>query len=184
MVYFRNIGVNTLHKGDDDDDDDDDDNGYFPLSMQWRKTRNWRYRSTHLLTLAQNGSSQRHAPAAFPPREGALRCRLNKRLTGWVFAPVWTLWWWEKCFALTRNQTDFSPGVQSSVWSLHWLLYPDSPIIIIIILLLLLLLILQYNVKHSAHLRRFRVRIPREHECLPFFECCQVEVFATGRSLV
>jgi hypothetical protein len=26
MFCFRNISVNTLHKGDDDDDDDDDDN--------------------------------------------------------------------------------------------------------------------------------------------------------------
>ena len=25
MVCFRNICINTLHKGDDDDDDDDDD---------------------------------------------------------------------------------------------------------------------------------------------------------------
>jgi hypothetical protein len=24
MVCLRNIGINTLHKGDDDDDDDDD----------------------------------------------------------------------------------------------------------------------------------------------------------------
>jgi hypothetical protein len=26
MVCFRNICINTLHKGDDDDDDDDDNN--------------------------------------------------------------------------------------------------------------------------------------------------------------
>jgi hypothetical protein len=26
MVCLRNIGINTLHKGDNDDDDDDDNN--------------------------------------------------------------------------------------------------------------------------------------------------------------
>jgi hypothetical protein len=26
LFYFRNICINTLHKGDDDDDDDDDNN--------------------------------------------------------------------------------------------------------------------------------------------------------------
>jgi hypothetical protein len=25
IVFFRNICINTLHKGDNDDDDDDDD---------------------------------------------------------------------------------------------------------------------------------------------------------------
>ena len=37
MVCLRNIGINTLHKGDDDDDDDndgDDDNN--KNTLQWK----------------------------------------------------------------------------------------------------------------------------------------------------
>ena len=33
MVCFRNISVNTLHKGDDDDDDDDDDKEQVAVSF-------------------------------------------------------------------------------------------------------------------------------------------------------
>ena len=39
MVYFRNVSVNTLHKGDDDDDDNDGDNNNY-VNMIKEETQN------------------------------------------------------------------------------------------------------------------------------------------------